>query len=80
MLRVPTGCSDGGRFLLAGRLGEPLAQGAELAEFRLPELGVPIRQIHQRLVEPLLLIVGMTPDDATLHHLLKQLIPGFLER
>lgn len=40
---------------------------------------VSIREVGERLTEPLILMRGICPDNTALHNLLKQLVAGFLE-
>lgn len=63
-----------------GRLSETLTKRAQLDDFGRLQLGVTAGKVLQRVVEPLFLIVGMTPDDTALHDLLEELVTGFLIR
>ena len=66
--------------LRLGRLRETLTERAQLRHLSRLEFGIPSREILERVVEPLLLVVGVTPDDTALHDLLEQLVTGFLIR
>ena len=72
--------SDGRGFLhlRLWRLRKALAKGAEFDEFRRLELRITSAEVRQGLIEPLLLVIRVTPDDATLHDLLEQLVAAFL--
>ncbi len=59
-------------------LREPLAERAQLREFELTQLRVPLFEICHGRVEPFLLMFREGPDDATAHNVLKKLIARFV--
>jgi hypothetical protein len=63
-----------------GGLREALTQLAQVLQLTLAELGVPLREVLQRLVEPLVLVLAIRANDSARHDMMKQLIPRLLER
>ena len=58
---------------------EPLAEHAQLGQVIACELVIPIREVPHRLVEPVVLVRGVSTDHAALDDLLKHLISSLVE-
>ena len=62
------------------RLGESLAQRAELRKLELGQLGIASSEVRDRCVEPLLLMLLFGADNAAPHDVLKELVPRLVQR
>ncbi|MEO6567960.1 MAG: hypothetical protein ABIO94_04295, partial [Opitutaceae bacterium] len=63
-----------------GGLRETFTKNSQVRYFVGLEFGESARQIRNRVVKPLFLIVRVTPDNTALHDVLEQLVTSFLVR
>src|SRR3954467_14550381 len=62
------------------RLREAHAQGLQLSDLLLAQLGEPLRHVLDRFTEPLFHVLRLCADDTTPHDMLEELVAGLLER
>jgi len=74
------GARSSNSLLCLQRLGEPLAQRAELRKLELGQLGIASSEVRDRCVKPLRLVLLLGADNAAPHDVLKELVPRLVQR